>query len=326
MAEAIDKTFEALGSKIRVIIDGDDAAGAKSAVEAFEEVEQFIHRFDRTLSRFREDSELSLMNRDGRETVPASGLLRTAVRAGVWTAEKTGGLVDPTLLTEIEAAGYVSSRAGMDGLTVDTLLEGAPSRAVALAAEGRAWQEFLVDDEAGTITRPPGLGFDPGGTGKGLAADMAAGLLEGFPRFLVSCGGDIRVGGDMSGPEPFEVFVENPVSGSRPHLFKVGQGGIATSGINARSWRREDGQVAHHLLDPSTGRPVWSGLIGVTALASTAMGAEASAKAALLSGPDGARDLLGGMGGLLVHEDGGVEVVGEIKVRMRVPEVAEVGA
>lgn len=325
MSESADISFKALGSRIRVIVDAAQADDMPAAADAAEEVERFIHRFDETLSRFREDSELTRFNSDEREVVPASGLLRTAVRAGIWAAERTGGLVDPTLLPEIQAAGYRSSRAGMDGLGMDELLTDAPGRASANASRDRAWKDFEVDDEAGTIRRPPGLGFDPGGTGKGLAADMAAGLLEGFPRFLVSCGGDIRVGGPMAGDAPFEVFVEHPASGASPHLFKVGGGGIATSGIGARSWRSEDGRPAHHLLDPSTGEPVWSGLIGTTALAGTAMEAEALSKAALLSGPGKAREILATRGGILVHEGGEVEVAGNASFRVRLPVLDESG-
>lgn len=316
-----DISFKALGSEIRVMVDDSESEGLAPAGEAAAEVERFIHRFDETLSRFREDSELSRLNRDEREVVPASGLLRTALRAGLWAAETTDGLVDPTLIPEIEAAGYRSSRAGMGGLTMEELLDEAPDRRPARAAEGRGWTGFEVDDEAGTIRRPPGLGFDPGGTGKGLAADMAAGLLQGYPRFLISCGGDIRVGGPQAGESPFEVFVEHPASGLRPHLFKVGSGGVATSGIGARSWRQGEGRPAHHLLDPRTGEPVWSGVIGATALAGTAMEAEVLAKAALLSGPEKAREILSRHGGILVHETGEVEVAGRAGLRVRLPEL-----
>ena len=61
------------------------------------------------LSRFLETSELCALNADPRPVVPASPLLRSAVRAGLWAAERSGGLVDPCLLAALEAAGYVRS-------------------------------------------------------------------------------------------------------------------------------------------------------------------------------------------------------------------------
>ena len=90
-------------------------------------------------------------------------------------------------------------------------------------------------------------------------------------------------------------------------MLRLGSGGVATSGLNVRIWRGADGRYAHHLLDPATGEPAWTGLIGVTALGDTAVEAETLSKAALLSGPEGGRAVLAERGGLLVHDSGRVE-------------------
>ena len=85
---------------------------------------------------------------------------------------------------------------------------------------------------------------------------------------------------------------------------------MATSGLGRRIWTGPDGRPAHHLLDPATGAPAWTGLLAVTALAPSTLAAEALAKAALLRGPAGARRMLARAGGVLVHDDGTVERVG----------------
>jgi thiamine biosynthesis lipoprotein len=77
---------------------------------------------------------------------------------------------------------------------------------------------------------------------------------------------------------------------------------IATSSVARRAWRGGDGAPRHHLLDPSTGRPAWTGLLAATALAPTALEAETLAKVALLQGSDDALV----HGGLLVRADGEV--------------------
>ena len=87
-------------------------------------------------------------------------------------------------------------------------------------------------------------------------------------------------------------------------------GAVATSSIVRRAWRRVDGRRAHHLLDPATGEPVWTGLLAATALAPTTLEAETLAKVALLGGPDRARGALGRHGGLLIHDGGDVERIG----------------
>ena len=86
---------------------------------------------------------------------------------------------------------------------------------------------------------------------------------------------------------------------------------MATSGIGRRSWLDACGAPAHHLLNPATGRPAFTGVTQATALAPTALEAEARAKAAVLSGPERAREWLPD-GGVVVFDDGSFEVVGGV--------------
>jgi FAD:protein FMN transferase len=318
-----DVIFDAMGSHVRLLI-GEPEPGMAPAPVAAEEARKFIVEFDKALSRFKPESELSALNADPRERVPASELLRAAVRAGLEAAERSGGLVDPTLVGEIESAGYVASRAGVPGAPLGAALEEAPERHPASANAEQSWQRFEVDDAAGTISRPPGLRFDTGGAGKGLAADLIAKRLRGYSRFIVDCGGDIRIGGADALVTPYEVFVEHPLTGERAFVLKLGSGAVATSGLNVRIWRDESGRYSHHLLDPASGEPAWTGLIGTTALGDTAVQAETFAKAALLSGPEGGRAVLAKRGGLLVHDDGRVETVGPLaaKPRIRIPDLS----
>ena len=312
-----DVTFEAMGSHVRLLI-GEPGSRALAPPAAAERARRFIVEFEQALSRFREDSELSALNADPRREVPASGLLREAVKAGLWAAQQSGGLVDPTLVGEIEAAGYRSSRAGAPAAPIGAALEDAPPRRPAAPHPDARWRAVRVDEIRGTIIRPAGVRFDTGGAGKGLAADLVAGQLRRHARFLVDCGGDIRIGGEQAAAWPYEVQVEHPLTGERAYVLHLGSGGVATSGINVRIWREPDGSYAHHLLDPATGKPAWTGLVGVTALGKTALEAETLSKAALLAGPEGGRELLARRGGLLVHDHGRVELVGSLSVRPRI--------
>jgi thiamine biosynthesis lipoprotein len=135
---------------------------------------------------------------------------------------------------------------------------------------------------------------------------------------VVDCGGDIAVGGVGGQLDPVSIEVEHPLTGECVHALRLARGGVATSGLNVRIWRRPDGTFAHHLLDPSSGEPVWSGLIGATALAPSALEAETLSKLALLSGPAGARRTLAEHGGLVVHDDGDVELIGPVDDRRNV--------
>ena len=310
-----DASFRAMGANIRVIIDSAD--GDDSAMAAVAASRRFVEEFAARLSRFRPESELCALNADPRDEVPASPLLRDAVEAGIRAAERTGGLVDPTLLTELEDCGYASSREGKEPAHLITALALAPARRPAAPNPQARWRQIAVDEAFGTIRRPAGVRFDTGGIGKGLAADLLAERLAGTDRFVADCGGDLRVGGARLAGAPFDVRVRHPLTGEHTHTFSLDGGAVATSGLDVRVWQSADGRFAHHLLDPATGEPAWTGLVGATALGSTAVEAETLAKAALLSGPDRARDVLADNGGLVVHEDGEIELLGPVRARPR---------
>ena len=216
----------------------------------------------------------------------------------------SGGLVDPTLLGALRRAGYGESRAHIQPPSLLRGLSGAPPRRPARPDPAAKWRTVEVDEAAGVIRRPPGLELDLAGSVKGWAADFLAARLERHGRCAVDCGGDLCVAGRGA---PWEVRVRHPLTGAVAHTLWVRAGGVATSGIDARLWERRDGDFAHHLIDPATGTPAWTGLVAATALAPTALEAEALAKAALLSGPAPGRRLLGARyGGVLVHDDGTV--------------------
>ncbi|MBS1868813.1 MAG: FAD:protein FMN transferase, partial [Actinobacteria bacterium] len=308
-----DVTFPCMGCEFRLLVGAPGAAAAAVAARTR------LEALDARLSRFRPDSELSRLNADPRETVPASPPLRATVRAALLAAERTGGLLDPTLVGALERAGYASSLAGATPGPVAEALHSAPPRRPARACPQAPWRAVRVDDEAGTIVRPPGLRLDSGGVGKGLAADLvAAGLARaGHARFAVDAAGDIRVGGSRTAVRPHEVEVAHPWREEPLGTLRIAAGAVATSGIGSRLWRTPDGRWAHHLLDPSSGAPAWTGLVAATALAPTALEAETRAKAALLSGPLGARRWLVEHGGIVVHDDGAAEWIGPARDHLR---------
>jgi FAD:protein FMN transferase len=294
----LDSSFLTMGTIARVVREADGNV----------DVESIFAEVERRLSRFDTDSDLSRLNDDPGMRVPAPPLLRAAVRAALRVASLTAGLVDPTLLGALRRGGYSNSRAEVPAGSLRRALESAPERRPARAHPAASWRAVAVDDRAGVIRRPPGLELDLGGSAKGWAVDLVAGKLVRHGSCAVDCGGDLRVVAGRGAP--WEVRVRHPLSGEIVHTLRVRAGGVATSGIDVRIWELPGGGFAHHLIDPFTGAPAWTGLISATALAPTALVADALAKAALLSGPAGGRALLrAGGGGVLVHDDGTVEPV-----------------
>jgi FAD:protein FMN transferase len=290
-------TFACFGSSATVIVADTDAAEAALAVAG---ARRRLEAWHGQFSRFETDSELARLNRNPAESVPVSPLMRRVVEAGLQAARATGGLVDPTLLTQIEQAGYRSHYDG-PGVPLPSALAMVPARRSGRPAPEAHWRLLSTDRRTSAVTRPAGVRIDPGGIAKGVFADELGALLAGHDAFVVDCGGDLRLGG-CHAPDR-EVHVASPFEDALLHTFALRSGGVATSGIGKRSWIDADGHVSHHLLDPSSGRPAFTGIVQVTALAPAATEAEMLSKAALLRGPARAGETLV-HGGLFVLDDG----------------------
>jgi len=303
----LDVRFGVMGARGRLVL-ADRASGAEPSPRlrrAAAEARARLEDLERRWTRFDPASDLNRLTGDPRTEIPAHADVRALLRAGAWAGRVSGGLVDMTLGALIAQAGYDGHWTGETAPWPEALAA-APPRAAASPHPAARWQALGADRRAGTVRRPPGVVLDSGGLGKGLAADLVAARLVGL-RFVVDVGGDLALGHGGGGAH--EVVVEHPLTGAPVHRFRLGGGGVATSGIHRRLWLDADGAPAHHLLDPATGRPAWTGVLAVTAVGRSAVEAEVLAKTALLRGHRGARAVLAALGGVIVAEDGAVEVV-----------------
>jgi thiamine biosynthesis lipoprotein len=222
-------------------------------------VERLFTTLERSLSRFRPDSELERLNAADAGTVVVSPLLATALQDALDAASATNGLVDPTIAAALEAAGYDRSFADL-----------VPGNAPTPAPAGR-WREIQLTGSF--VRRPAGLRLDLNGVVKGRAVDDGLALLEGDG--FVSAGGDLAVRGTI---------VVGVPGGDTVTLQSSA---LATSGLTTRRWRRGDGRFAHHLIDPKTCAPADVRWESVTVCAATCLAADVAAKAAFLLGDDG---------------------------------------
>ncbi|MBO1755042.1 FAD:protein FMN transferase [Allobranchiibius sp. CTAmp26] len=254
-------------------------------------VDRRIAELDAVASRFRPDSEVSMLSvapaaGSATVTLPASPLFLSLLEDALWAADVTDGLVDPTLGGAMEHIGYDADFADVLARPVpDTPVGRGSSRSRRASAPGPrgTLSDLRVDHPAGTVTAAAGTLIDLGATGKASMADrIAADLARAFPGgFLVDLGGDIAV----AGPPPvgdWAIAVEETGS-IVPQRLSVSTQGVATSGTDRRHWDAADGP-RHHLLDPSTGRPVPHTWRQVTCVAASALEANTATTAACVLG------------------------------------------
>jgi len=262
-------SFRSMGCTVE-LADGTDDRGVRAL---FEERNQ---RF----SRFRADSELSRLNRlaAGASFVSEdfSRMLAHALRA----ARATSGLVTPAVGAAVVAAGYDTD---FDRLPAD----GPPVWAV------RVPSLHAISLRGPLLVRAEPIQLDLNCVVKGATVDDALALLGG---------GFVAAGGDVATSAPLVVGLPGG------DAVTLHGGGLATSSVTKRRWRR-GGEEQHHLIDPETGAPARVPWLDVTVAAGSCLAADVAAKAALLLGAAGPSWLdRRGLPGRFVDEQGDVHV------------------
>jgi FAD:protein FMN transferase len=231
-------------------------------------------------SRFLPDSEISRCNALSGRPVRVSDETVRLVACAVSGWRLTEGRFDPTVLAALRDAGYDRDYGAATRHALGHLPP--PAR----PAPGCA--DVVWNEGERTVTLPAGVLFDPGGVGKGLAADIVTEelLAAGADGALVSLGGDVRVRGLPPEGGQWTVAVEDAAHVG-VELVRIGlhDGAIATSSRLQRRWQTRAGS-AHHLIDPRTGMPAVTPLVAVTAVTADGWWAEIAAKAVLIGGLD----------------------------------------
>lgn len=275
------RRFGVMGSSAEITLVGDVGDGLMThAIER-------LHQLERRWSRFIATSEVTAINHCAGHPVAVSDDTLLLVELAVEGWRRTDGRFDPTLLDALLRIGYVGD---FGTLTTGHVAEcGARSAAPAMTtatasttAVNSSCGSIAIADH--TVRLPPGGCFDPGGIGKGLAADLVGHELAtiGVEGGCVNVGGDLRVWG--VGPDGDRWRV-----GAAGRTFAITDAGVATSGTQRRAWRLGDEQV-HHLIDPSTARSAHGGPATATVVAGSAWQAEVFATALLVTPADAARD------------------------------------
>jgi len=267
--------------RLPAIDRGTEPVGQDVAALAWERVRAEFDEVDRALSRFRDDSELTAMNRlagTGR-VVAVSWRLRTMLAAVHRAGRLTGGRFDASVLADLERLGEHGA-----GLAL-------PDTGALAADDGEVIRLVPAGTPRASLVRAPAAPVDSGGIGKGLAlrwaASAALACLPAGAGLLLEAGGDISIAGAPP-PGGWPIGIEDPVAPGPDAgplaVLAVERGSVATSSVRVRNWVAPDGRRVHHLLDPRTGEPARTGLIAVTVAGVDPAWSEVWSKSLFLAG------------------------------------------
>ena len=168
------------------------------------------------------------------------------------------------------------------------------------------YTQLSLKEDGTAALRSHSAALDLGSVGKGAACDAAVAAYKeaGVDRAVVAVGGSVGVWGEKPFGQLWNIAVRDPDSEGSLGTLTVPSGFLSTSGSYEKQFE-EDGVTYHHILDPETGYPAESGLVGVTIWSGSGVLSDALSTACFVLGMEESLPLLEqfGCGAVFITED-----------------------
>ena len=286
----VTTTRPMMGTSVSIsVLDVDHFRATVAAEAALAEMEQL----EKMLSHYRADSQLSMLNRDGRLSNAPLELLKILGRARFFS-DLSKGAFDVTVepIVDLIARTFALGDHPPSESEVANVLQEVDYRDIELAGS--------------TIRLRQGMGVTLDGIAKGYIIDRAVEALkrQGYEHALVEAGGDIRILGDKGG-KGWWIGLRDPLG--RQDLIRVMQvadRAVATSGDYEIFFDAD--KKYFHIVNPKNGCCPQQ-IHSVTIVANNAMDADAMATTVMVLGSQQGLDFIERIGGtecFLVLRDG----------------------
>jgi thiamine biosynthesis lipoprotein len=248
-------SFEALGTKW----DIETAHGIPTALK--KKIQNRIETFDKTYSRFRNDSLVAqIAEKTGEYHFPTDAKKIMSFYKDLY--DLTGGKVTPLI-------GDMLSRAGYDA---KYSLQAKQQKPISGWDEAMKWH-------GSTVTTTQLVTLDIGAAGKGYLIDLIATILDenSIHDYIIDASGDIR----HKGSSENNIGLENPLDTTKViGVVDVQNESLCASAVNRRAW----GEGMHHIFDPDKMSPTRD-IIATWVIANDAMIADGLATALFFISP-----------------------------------------
>ncbi len=270
-----ETTKEMMGTFVTITIYNEDKAQAKEATEAaFKEIE----RIENLLSSYKEDSEVSILNKN--KEIEAGNELIYVIGKSLRYGDLSHGAFDITVQPILDL--YTHSfqqleRPPTEGEIKETL-------------SSVGYENIYIKNKHIEFTNP-NLKITLGGIAKGYIIDKAIETLENnnIQHALINAGGDMRAIGNK-GEENWQIALQNPRNKKESiTTIQLNNKAVATSGDYERYY--DEDKEFHHIVDPRTGYSAQE-LISVTIITDKAIDADALATSVFVLGKEKGLELI----------------------------------
>ena len=242
------------------------------------EIEAALHEFDLSLNPFLENSIISKVNRN--EPVKLDSLFINVFWKSEEISRKTDGRFDITVSPLINAWGFGFENTGnVTPEIIDSVKEFV------------GYEKITIGTEGDIRKTDPRVQINTSAIAKGYACDVIADLLEqrGIEHYMVEIGGEVSARGLNDKGTCWRIGVDKPIDDDTGMLhdlqviLSLCDKSLATSG-NYRNFYIEEGKKYGHTIDPQTGYPSQTDILGATVIADDCMTADAYATAFMVMG------------------------------------------
>lgn len=279
-SEPIQKTEFALDTFVSVTLyDSDDA-------EILDEALGLCRKYEKVFSATTKDSELYRLNHRKENRVEVSTELAEVIAKGLEYGRLSGGAFDISIEPVKALWDFKSMEPVLpDEESIASALSRVDYRRIAL--EGRT---VVFQSSETTI--------DLGAVAKGYIADKIKEFLEerGVESAIINLGGNVLCIGKKPDGSDFAIGLQMPFADRNETIARLAIDGLSvvSSGVYERHFNI-GGKEYHHILDPKTGYPCETGLIGVSIVCPSSADADALSTACFALGAEKGMELIDSM-------------------------------
>ncbi|NLO32005.1 MAG: FAD:protein FMN transferase [Candidatus Hydrogenedentes bacterium] len=243
-------------------------------------VDSTLDRINRLMSTYLDDSELSRFNTHESHTpFQLSPETYTVFEIAQRVSAQSDGAFDVTVGPLVNVWGF-----GPEAFT-----KVPDDAAIQKLKEAVGYEKLSLLPDHKISKSQATLYCDLSGIAKGYAVDAIAEALTalGLKHFMIEVGGEIRVSGENSQGQDWNLGIETPNPEGRELFIVVhlSDASLATSG-DYRNMFEVEGQLVSHTIDPHTGYPVQHPVASVSVIHPSCTWADAYATALMVMGEE----------------------------------------
>lgn len=270
-----------------VIVKIYDSENEKIFDEAFDRLKEIEDRMSINI----EDSDVSRINKNaGVKSVEVHDDVYFVIQRAKEYAKITNGAFDPTIgpLVKLWGIGTADARIPSQSEINDSLFK-------------VDYDKLKLLDDNKVFLEDPEMILDLGAIAKGYAADETKRILlkNGVKSAIIDLGGNIFAVGSKPDGSPWRIGIQSPYKPRGNHVGVIPKSDISVvaSGDYERYFEENDKRY-HHIIDSSTGYPVWNNVAGVSVLSENSIDGDALSTALFVLGVDKGIELIEGMEGI----------------------------